>query len=250
MDGTRISAASFLIAAVTALFVAPAGAATVPYSNDFSSNVSEFVETTDARWTLNTAAGLYNNTGTVGDQVSTALVQMTDLGNETDRNFVISTQFSITSFTGPDTTVGFAALSSTNDASGAYYLADVQVGSDDLRLFRISANSNLAEEPAGFDIQTGTPYSLTLEGTYAGTGDLTLVLTLTDIGTPTNTKTISATVADANVLQGQYFGFRDRPTGSTGDLNVNFDSLSIVPEPSSLALLALPMLALARHRRT
>jgi hypothetical protein len=234
------------------LFTAAAAqAAVTPYFNDFSGDVSEFVETPAASWTPNAAAGVYNNTITAGDTPASLLIPITDLGGPaaTAKDFQVSTTFRINSIVGTQTTVGIAALAGDNnatDANNPYYLADVQqLGR--LRLFQIASSNTSFREVTfpGAQLLPDVDYTLKLDGTYTDAGAIDLVLTLV---TPTGAFSISAT--DTTPLEGTFFGLRDRTTGATGRLNVDFTDFAVVPEPATLGLL-LPLgaLCLARRRR-
>jgi hypothetical protein len=100
-------------------------------------------------------------------------------------------------------------------------------------------------------VSIGNVYTMTLTGTYADTNadtikDLILSLTVTGTGMSGTPVTWTDT---AGVKTGTYFGFRNR-TAST-DINVDFDNLSVVPEPSTYALVAggIAFLAFLRRRK-
>ena len=242
-----------LIALVMTVAALPARAATFPYVNDFSASVSDFTETTDAQWTLNAPGGKYNNTIAAAEVSSSSMLQVTNLGGApaTATPFRVQTTFTINALTAGNlnTTIGLAALgadANSADASGGFYLADVQVGGT-LRLFEINPNTSLQTGTfAGGALQTGVPYTLTLDGTYSGS-TINFLLTLTD---GTNTTSISATDS-TSVLTGQFFGLRDRTSGVNSVLNVDFDSFAItpVPEPTALGAIALGGMMLAARRR-
>jgi hypothetical protein len=248
MTSVRMLAWTVVLGALLAAMPAAADPITMPYTNDFSSSVADF-HAAGGTWTLNTTTGLYTNTITSINTAGTALLQVTNLGGSSQQDFTLSTKFIVNSSGGANTTVGMAALGSTN-TGGTFYLADVQLGGN-LRLYRIDPNDSLSESSHGFTFAADVPWWLILEGTYAPGGDLTLKLTLTD--GDTQTKAIDATIASANVLDGQYFGLRNRTGGAGSTLNVSFDELTIVPEPASLSLLAAGvglLLLFGRRRRS
>jgi hypothetical protein len=246
MRSAFIICCCLLVAGLLGASAASAGIISAPYFNDFSVGVSDFYEATDTQWTHNLGAQVYNNTITGNNTASAATVQVTNLGGPplNALDFSMSVDFLVDSFSANTTTVGFKALGAEQGTGGKFYLADLQFGAKNLRIYRIDPNSSLVEAATGFDTLVDNPYRLTLVGTYAANGNLTLSLTLDDLITPANTKTISQTVA-VDVLTGQHFGLRNR-TGDPGGLNVNFDNFSIVPEPSTfvLALFALAGMAI------
>jgi hypothetical protein len=222
-----------------------------PYVNDFSSSATDFVVTGGA-W--NVEAEAYRNTIT-GVVSSSATVQVDNLGGApaSASNFRISSDFTVNSFVGPQTTIGLAALGSTANlsvsGSNDYYLADLQFGAGVLRLFRIaSTNTELGTLPVG-TLETGRTYQLQLDGTYLNSGaELQLDLSLTDLTTLTR-QTLSRTTS--TVLTGNHFGYRNRTNGTNPTLDATFDNFSVtIPEPTTAAVLgcAAGLLALRRRR--
>lgn len=247
----RTFAALSAIAVCGTFMTSPVEAVVTPYFNDFSTSVSDFTETTDSQWAL-TGTGFYRNTIGASNTASSATLQVTDLGGPpaTAKDWIISTRFTINSTTGTDTTVGLAALGSTAGL-GTFYLGDVQIGEDDMRLVLVNPNNIKVDADTGFNVTTGIEYELAMTGRYVGT-TLFLGLSLQDLVTPANTFSISTTF-DATVgPQGQFFGIRNRTSGTSGTLNVDFNQLSvqtIVPEPTTMALGSLGMIVLAVRRR-
>ena len=91
-------------------------------------------------------------------------------------------------------------------------------------------------------------YTLSLTGTYTG-GVLGLWGELTD-----GTDTITVSGSDTSPEAGAHFGLFGRALKITGDgahttLNVDFDNLDLVPEPTSLALLGLSAAVASLRRR-
>lgn len=223
-----------------------AHAALMPYFNDFSSSVADFTEQTDARWTLNN--GKYVNSYTGTDSQSSAMVQLTNLGGSslTANDWTMSTSFIVNNTPTTASTYGFAALgvdSNSTDATGGYYLADVGFTSGGLiRLFRINTNAQLASAPLASPLVTGTEYTLTLVGDYQANGDL--LMTFSILGGALN-QSVSATVLQANVLTGDWFGYRNRATGTNMTINASFDNFSVtspIPEPGTTAALGMFLL--------
>lgn len=251
-------------------------AATIAYNNDFSGtgdNTAFPTETTDARWALD-PSGVYRNTyTTTGQVVSSASIPITNAANT---NFVLETRFTVTSVasamaSGGTNTMGFGAFGLDNVFTGgatgnAYYLADFafQRGSASstadgrLRILSLGDGAGftgvdgVADANGGsttLAISLNTAYILRLTGTYAGS-TLSLALGLFDengvqIGS-------SATATDTSALTGTNFGYRNRSELSTGSdpITIDYDNFSIVPEPSSLLLLAgsLGSLVILRRR--
>ncbi|GHC09742.1 PEP-CTERM sorting domain-containing protein [Cerasicoccus arenae] len=232
------------------LATASTNAVVLGYSNNFSTSVADFTETTDVQWTL--GSGVYTNAFTAGGATaSSATVNVTDLG-PVGTDWSISTTFSISTLES-GMTFGFGALGTNTAFSGGagnpYYLADVNTAGS-VRILEIASSpadlgGTKTSLPDG-GLQTDTNYTMTLSGTYSG-GTLTMDLSITDgvnIGS-----VIGAT--DASSLTGQNFGFRNR-IPNAGTYSVSYDNFSIVPEPGSAALImsaCVGMLLMMRRRR-
>jgi len=102
----------------------------------------------------------------------------------------------------------------------------------------------------GFDIVSGDLYRVTADIVRNGDGSVQLDVSVADANSAAvyNAATQNYSAADAAALFGSYsqVGFRKRGNDS-GQLLA--DNLTVVPEPGSLALLALGGLAMLRRRR-
>lgn len=253
------------------------GAASIPYTNDFSgtgSNTAFTNETTDAQWELN--GGAYRNT--IPNSSVTVSSASTSITGVAGNAFTMETQFTISSFGNFNSnggTLGFGVLSlsatfaGTNTAS-SYYLVDWLYGKDtspDVGRLRIlalgdttgfTATNSVADHNADANhaATLGTTYTLRLEGTYAENGTLSMTLGLFDATGTTQIGT-SATATDLTPLTGEYFGYRNRIGLGGGTSLIDFDNFSLtsstIPEPSAFALLgglgAFGLAATRRRRR-
>jgi len=76
----------------------------------------------------------------------------------------------------------------------------------------------------------------------------TLAFTVSNVAAPTDHQ--SYTFTDSSPRTGSYFGFWTSMGGGGGTMTVNFDNLTVVvPEPSSLLLLALGAVLVAVRSR-
>lgn len=245
------------LAFVGTLMVTPALAAT--YTNDFSGTGAntDFPTETNGSWVV--GSGVYRSNYNTSETPSSASISVPGIAGT---NFIISTQFTVASAstapvnTGVNT-LGFGVLGGNATFSGdtvpnAYYLADFSFAngptapSADVARLRIlclgdaagftagSSLNNTDGPTTGFAIQKDVTYTLRLTGTYSGS-TLNLALRLFDA---TGTVQIGNTAfaSDTSPLVGSNFGYRER-TGTTTVLDVSYDNLSIIPEPS-VALLA------------
>jgi hypothetical protein len=208
-----------------------------PYVNNF--DLSSLANSS-ADITLDAGNGKLNYVAGPGTIVSTASEPITGIGAS---DFVVSTRFKLNSVagTGNNITVGFGVLatSSTYASTGgdSLYLVDWGIFGGTPGTLRILAqgdtsgftavNSSIGGGTAGND------YELRLTGTYAS-GTLNMSVAAFDgLGVQIGA---AATASDTSPLAGQFFGYRNRTAGTNHMINASFDSFSVVPEPSSVAL--------------
>ncbi|MDF3128547.1 PEP-CTERM sorting domain-containing protein [Kiritimatiellaeota bacterium B1221] len=209
-----------------------AAVVTTPYSNDFSSSVADFTENDDPNWSL--VSGTYQYFTSLDNNAGSAMVTATGLG-ATYEDFVVSTTFEVTSkASGGVFNWGMALLGNDEDP-GTYILADLSSGGG-IRLINVggSGTGNDVNETGSFSYALNTSYTLTATGTYVGS-DLTLKL---DITNGVSSTSITAAAFDASTYYtGAAMGLRAR-SGSGGGTTVQYDSFTIIPEPSTFSLMA------------
>lgn len=247
----------------------PLSAATLPYTNDFSS--TGFPNQNNL--TLGSGALTATATG-----ASTVVAYGSDqFSNVQNASFSLSTQFTVTSIgdgAGSDISVTLgafglnAAFTGTSDATRYLQAGWVLQGSNAgaLRLIEVDG-TNTTLGSVIVDANGGTAGVFTLNTTYtlrldvANTGANTYSLSLglfdvtggTQIGA---SATATGFVALDPSVGGYYEGVRARLPNVTGTTTVAFDSFSAaaVPEPTTYALLlggaALVGLNVLRRRRT
>lgn len=208
------------------------GAVTLPYSNDFSSDVSDFNET--GTWTLDTGAGTYS-TSLGSSTVHASTVVAPELGGAAASalDFTVESNFTFSGFDNGNESISFALLSATTDPS-EYYLVRIE-GDGDLVIFDIDGGATvLASQTSTIALNNGQNYSLTANGSYHS-GLLDLSLTFSD---GINSDTVVANNI-STPHEGTFFGFRHRAGGSVGSFSVTHTDFSIttIPEPTTYGLL-------------
>lgn len=240
-------------------------AAIVPYSNDFSLSAADFSPTLSSQWSLN--SGKYQNEILVdldpNNNTSSSTRQFAGLGGSPSsaNDFSLSTVFTVTNSVGDFNSAGYALLANNFDATAtgtSFYLADVFVGGgtmmSQLRFAQSGPAPTLATTMFNLNktLTPGIPYTLQVQGIYAVNGDLNLKLELTGDGDYDFLEL--PPIPASNVLEGDYFGYRDRTGSLTSALTVQYDSFSIaaIPEPSAIGFVAASLIggyALGRYWR-
>ena len=252
-------------------------AATPPYSQDFQGiavggSVPDFtpsaIGASSSTWAVvddGTGNHVYRNTLTGGKGFST--IQFPTLGSALPANdFEISAVVhgvSLTDAANYNYTAGFAFLSSSTQPSGpsGLFVADVNLSSVSsgansgrMRIVEwtgtaavVHPSSTQTSQPQVPNFNLSDSYLLDVRGTYNALGTLTASFTVSDVATPGDT--MSYTYIDTSPRTGSYFGLYTSMGSGGGTMTVDFDNLIVVvPEPSSLALLAMGALFLARGR--
>ncbi len=160
-------------------------------------------------------------------------------------DFTISSQFRLNTGTAGSGTIGLGFLGTDNLFADGYFV-DINFSSGVIRFVEDGT-------PVGptFDLTNsslvGVVFALTITGTYTDPDNNSVNDTLELTATVSGGLSGSIDLTDSTPQIGTLFGYRHR--NSTSDVNVDMDDFSVVPEPASVALLALSACAFGAVRR-
>jgi hypothetical protein len=264
-----------VLVSITALASAErAGAAVMPYSENFdsfspgSSLPGETVGGSGATansWSVIDSSGNHKYQNTLTGSSSTkgiTSLQFPALGVANPANgFEMSAIVSPTSVSSPTTvnyTVGLRVFGTTGTSSDDSYVADLNIGLNGGRIriveftgaaATIFPSSTQSLQPLIPNFSITKSYLMDLVGSYNGSNALTLAFTVTDINAPSDTVSYTLTTPDITPRTGQFFGVYDSSGSGGGTMVVNYDNLTITPEPTSYAVVSLAATALLLRRR-
>lgn len=242
-------------------------ASLVNYFNGFGPS-DDTLDFSTGGFVLNTGAGTLDYTGQNSGTAQNhfASEQLTNIITSPGAEFHMETKFDLSGDvlgSTADASIGFMALSSANNGSGAYYIADWRVtqatsgGVGRLRIVNTGGAPALASAANSTASVTAGTYVLRLSGVYLNTGAIDFTLSLYDATGTTQIGTSATATTATTPGTGQYFGLRHRTGGSGGGsplsgwtTSANFDYLSVtaVPEASSFVLMAVAAAAGAAQR--
>jgi hypothetical protein len=244
-----------------------AGSATadfVHYTQDFQTGAAPGFVVTNATGTSSssfTVADLgggndwyktvLTRTSGTGSAAALSAVQVSGVAGNA---FSISTLATPVSFiSGVNCSAGLFFLGANSNSTNDSYVVDINPNYGCIRLVEwagsaatVLPSTDQTQQPVIKNFALGKTYLLEVDGAYSGSS-LTLVCKAVEVGNPQNLATY--TYVDPAPRSGQYFGFRTSlGSGATGTFEMDFDNLSVVPEPATIALLGLGSLFFARKR--
>lgn len=229
-----------------------AATVTLPYSNDFSSSVADFTTSGFGSWSL--GGGVYEFSANSAGLRGISVVEGDGIGGATPVDFNFTTSFSVTSSTASNDSWGASLLG--DDSTPTTYILTDWAADNTLRIINLggggtgtTVNTSLTTTLVTF--AENTTYTLTAVGEYTGT-DIELTVSISD---GINTESLVAPVFDTSLFyDGSAMGLTSR-SGSLGapmGTTVQYNSLTIVPEPTSSAMVLAGAMSLlwARRRRS
>ena len=267
MNHSTIAKMSIVLSAL--LWASAARASVMPYNQDFESGSPAGVVIGNASASTNTWSVVadgggnhwYQNVLGTGSVKGFASLPLTNLGPASSAD-----DFDISVILNPlgvpvdsaNYTAGLRFLATDSGDVNSSYVADLNVSAANggrMRIVKwvgstatVYPSSTQSQTPLVPNFSTADSYVLDVKGTYDASNDLTLVYTVTQVGAPANTQSYTYS-ADATPNTGQYFGMYDSIGGGGTSMTVEYDNLSVVPEPATMSLLGFGALALIRRRR-
>ena len=242
------------ILALSGLAVAAtAQAASIPYTNDFSSQADDFTTSGTTTWAV--SGGTLNHSHTAGGNW-TALADFPALGGAaaTASDFAFTAKVAAANANGTNTYVSLAALGTTA-TNGYQFRIQGAVGGANNGITIVRSGTVVAGA-GGTSVQLrnqlNVPFEIVVSGTYTDTNADTikdaLQLSYALYRRDTNALLGTATYLDTAPLTGTRVGFYDN-NANTEAFNIAWNDITVVPEPASLSALLVGGLALLRRRR-
>ncbi|WP_309380228.1 hypothetical protein [Cerasicoccus frondis] len=217
------------------LATSASAAVTLPYFNDFSSDVSDF--TTSGTWAL--SSGDYVNTLTSAGTRTSAALDVTGVGGGAPQDFTITTNFTVTSGINTDS-FGLALFGdSVNSPTTNYLIIDFNAVNT-LRIRNLGTAQDtvrVEQNDTGVTFANGELYTFTADFDYTGT-DLVVSLTVAGNGGSGTIVTPSFDTITTG-LNTSIVAYTNRTEPGDSDMSVAYGDLSIaaIPEVSTYGLL-------------
>lgn len=241
--------ATLMLALFSLSSTAVAGTVSAPYTNNFSTSVSDFTVLPVARWTFLPSLSVYSNE--FKSATTTASVNASNLGGAvaTAKPFTLTTDFTFLNGNGTVSFLGVCFLSASDSLSttGGYsfnYLIVPPGGQNTgIALFIKRNNTDVSSGASFVQLRNakGTPLRFEVKGVYVDT-DANGVNDALDITAkiinPANGSTATLTYRDTTPLTGSYFGMKSFDANVVTSA-VNWDSFSLSNDTPKGTLLSI-----------
>ncbi|MCC5845249.1 MAG: PEP-CTERM sorting domain-containing protein [Verrucomicrobia bacterium] len=218
--------------------------AMLPFVEDFSGTTTDLTLTNqqNSSWSQSSGALRLTATDGAGASASSASTSFSELGGSSNNGFTLQTDFTVSGSvnSGGFIFAGFMVLGDQNDHSFYGYRVETRFETGLMRIQKIGGSGDITHTQQTFGSFTfGETYTATVQGVYGNNGpagadslDLTFTIEGGDLVTP---RQVTASDNSGSLMTGSHFGLRNRVENTTG-MEVAFDQLTVIPEPSSVVL--------------
>lgn len=243
---------SLSICLISSMTLASAtSAATLPYVEDFDDGTEILIEnlpTTDPATTWQITGGPIDFSYSLSipteatPRSASATNTFEGLGDNALQDFEMETDFTVTGSVGTFLFSGFMVLGSEDNPNFDGYLVEFRFETGEMRIREIDGGANTLVNEDKSPLTVGQTYNASVVGEYGSEGvggadsiKLTYTISGGDLVTPYQ---VIGTDTDGALQEGTHFGLRNRYQ-NTG-ITIEYDDFSLVavPEPASVALLA------------
>lgn len=239
--------ATLMLALFSLSSTAVAGTVSAPYTNNFSTSVSDFTVLPVARWTFLPSLSVYSNE--FKSATTTASVNASNLGGAvaTAKPFTLTSDFTFMDGNGTGSSVGVCFLSSATNlpvaTSYTFYQLLATPSATQKPLFLLRNNVGVVTNTSFMQLRfsKGTSFRYIVKGLYVDTDSNgvndALDITATVLN-PSNGVSSTITYRDTAPLTGSHFGMRSVDANVVTSA-VNWDSFSLSNDTPKGTLLSI-----------
>ena len=224
-------------------------AATLPFENDFNGGTTDLTLSaeTNSSWSISSGALRLSIVDNAGPTASSASTSFPDIDGSSNSSFTLQTDFTVTGTVNSFLFTGFMVLGNDDDPDFNGYLAETRFETGEMRIKRVGAGGRTLVDTTFSPFTAGETYTATVDGVYGNNGpsgedSLDLTYTISGGDLLSSRQVVGKDEDGASLLSGEHFGLRNRINDTTG-VEVAFDNLTVIPEPSSILLVLIGLIS-------